>query len=142
MNLDNLIAIEEIKQLKARYFRLMDQKRWDEWGNVFTRDAILRYGPEANEVFEGRQQIVQGLREILADAVTVHHGHMPEIEINSKTTATGTWAMFDFIQMPGVTLTGYGHYEEDYIKIDGKWKFANIKSTRLRVDTTVNTDPD
>ena len=23
--------VEEIKKLKARYFRLMDQKRWQDW---------------------------------------------------------------------------------------------------------------
>src|SRR5262245_37696101 len=33
-----LVEIEEIKQLKARYFRLMDEKRWDEWAEVFAED--------------------------------------------------------------------------------------------------------
>ena len=32
---DRLLAIEEIKQLKARYFRCMDQKKWDEFEAVF-----------------------------------------------------------------------------------------------------------
>ena len=31
MTADDLVEIERIKQLKARYFLLMDQKRWDEW---------------------------------------------------------------------------------------------------------------
>ncbi len=136
MDLDTLIAIEEIKQLKARYFRLMDKKMWDEWGQVFTRSANLRFGPNPGDVFEGRERIVEGLREILADSVTVHHGHMPEIEITGPTTATGTWAMFDFVHMPGLTLKGYGHYEEQYVKVDGKWQISDLQLTRLRVDTT------
>jgi 3-phenylpropionate/cinnamic acid dioxygenase small subunit len=37
-----LEEIEAIKRLKARYFRLMDTKQWDQWGDVFTEDAHLR----------------------------------------------------------------------------------------------------
>ena len=39
--LRQLADIEAIKQLKARYFRLMDQKKWDEWAMVFSKDAPL-----------------------------------------------------------------------------------------------------
>lgn len=136
MEASELVEIELVKQLKARYFRLMDQKRWDEWGNVFTENATLQYGPNPGELFEGRKGIIEGLSVILKDSVTVHHGHMPEIEITSKTTATGIWAMFDYVEMPGLTLNGYGHYEEEYIKEDGQWKIKNLRLTRLRVDTT------
>ena len=38
MNADTIADIEEIKQLKARYFRLMDTKQWDEWADLFTDD--------------------------------------------------------------------------------------------------------
>ncbi len=136
MEASELVEIELVKQLKARYFRLMDQKRWDEWGNVFTENATLQYGPNPGDIFEGRKGIIEGLSVILKDSVTVHHGHMPEIEITSKTTATGIWAMFDYVEMPGLTLNGYGHYEEEYIKEDGQWKIKNLRLTRLRVDTT------
>jgi len=34
-------AIEEIKQLKARYFRCMDTKDWAGYLNVFTPDAKI-----------------------------------------------------------------------------------------------------
>ncbi|MFO8101752.1 MAG: nuclear transport factor 2 family protein [Dehalococcoidia bacterium] len=131
-----LVEIEEIKKLKARYFRLMDKKLWDEWGEVFTDDATLQYGPNPADVFEGREGIVEGLSNILADAVTVHHGHMPEIEIIDDSTARGAWAMFDYIEMTGLILKGYGHYEEEYVKENGRWKIKNLRLTRLRVDTT------
>ena len=136
MEVSELVEIEQIKQLKARYFRLMDKKRWDEWGKVFTEDATLQYGPNPGELFEGKTGIVEGLNNVLTDAVTVHHGHMPEIEITSATTATGIWSMFDYVEMPGLTLNGYGHYEEEYVKEDGQWKIRNLRLTRLRVDTT------
>ncbi len=36
-----LLAIEEIKALKARYFRCMDTKDWDGFAALFTIDASL-----------------------------------------------------------------------------------------------------
>jgi len=36
-----------------------------------------------------------GLTASLAHVATVHHGHMPEIEILTERTARGIWAMED-----------------------------------------------
>jgi hypothetical protein len=47
MNVEQLADIEAIKQLKARYFRLMDTRNWAEFGDVFTRDAVLGAGEVA-----------------------------------------------------------------------------------------------
>ena len=72
--------------------------------------------------------------------VTVHHGHMPEIEITSPTTARGVWAMQDFLQMPegsplGMkSMTGWGHYTETYELVDGEWMIKTLVLTRLRRD--------
>ena len=38
---EQLLAREEIKELKARYGRFIDQKRWDDWQALFTDDAEL-----------------------------------------------------------------------------------------------------
>ena len=35
---EKLWDIEQIKQLKARYFRLMDTKDWAAWKDLFTDD--------------------------------------------------------------------------------------------------------
>lgn len=129
-----LVEIEQIKRLKARYFRLMDNKMWEDWAGVFTEDASLQFGPNPEDIWYGREQIVSNNSSILANATTVHHGHMPEIEITSETTATGIWAMFDYVQMPGLTLQGYGHYEEEYVKVDGQWKIRKLRLMRIRED--------
>ena len=39
-DLERLVAIEEIKQLKARYFRCMDTKDWEGFAEVFAPDAV------------------------------------------------------------------------------------------------------
>ena len=63
----------------------------------------------------GADEFITLLRETLDGAVTVHQGHMPEIELTSATTATGIWALNDIVICPdGMRLDGYGHYHETY----------------------------
>jgi ketosteroid isomerase-like protein len=136
--LQRLSDIEEIKQLKARYFRLMDQKQWDDWGEVFTRDCVMEV-PEAEMVNHGREEIVTNVSAALVGATTTHHGHMPEIEITGDGTARGVWAMFDYVEWRGdagarTGLQGYGHYLEDYGREDGEWRISRLRLERLRVD--------
>ena len=132
MELAQLVDIEEIKQLKARYFRLMDTQQWQEWSRIFTEDASLRWGSDEAAIVHGREKIVESVRTVLRDAVTVHHGHMPEIEILSEDRARGIWAMFDHVETPEFELRGYGHYEEEYVKRDGRWHIHRLVLTRLR----------
>ena len=133
--------LEAIKQLKARYFRLMDTKQWDAWGDLFTEDAVLQASPDPEERFHGRDEIVAKVSHVLRDAVTVHHGHMPEIEIHGD-TATGVWAMDDFVEMPQLVLHGWGHYHEEYAREDGRWRIRRSRLTRLRLDVQPKPDLD
>ena len=127
--------VEAIKQLKARYFRLMDTKDWAGMRQVFADDVYIDTTDSGGRVVEGADDFMAGLRTLLADVVTVHHGHMPEIELTSATTATGIWAMEDWLKWPdGRELHGAGHYHEEYEKIDGRWRITKMTLTRLRTD--------
>jgi hypothetical protein len=138
-DVERLLAIEEIKQLKARYFRLMDTKRWDEWGEVFATGCVMEV-PEADMVNAGRAAIVEAVSSALTGATTAHHGHMPEIEVTGPDTARGVWAMFDYVEWitpeggDRVGLQGYGHYHEEYVREDGAWRIARTRLERIRVD--------
>jgi acetyl esterase/lipase len=132
---DALAAIEEIKQLKARYFRLMDTKQWDAMRDVFAKDARL-FDEESQTGWSGRDAIMAGLPRVLAHARTVHHGHMPEIELVSANEARGVWAMNDWVDTPEFTLNGWGHYHERYVYEDGAWRIADERISRLRVERT------
>jgi uncharacterized protein (TIGR02246 family) len=143
-NAEQLLAIEEIKQLKARYFRCMDTKDWAGFEAVFAPDASVDYTPpgadSADWSASGRERIVEFVRRIVEPAITVHHGHMPEVEVTSPTTARAIFAMEDLIWWPEGSrrraLHGWGHYHESYIKMDGKWLIKTLRLTRLRVDQT------
>ena len=127
--------IEAIKQLKARYFRMMDTKDWDGMRGVFADDVFIDTTDSGGRVVRGADDFMAGLRALLADVVTVHHGHMPEIELTSETTATGVWSMEDMLRWPnGGELHGFGHYHETYEKADGRWRIKTMTLTRLRMD--------
>jgi len=130
--------IEAIKRLKARYFRTMDTKDWGAMREVFTDDVILDTTDSGGDVMTGADELMAFLQPTLAEAITVHHGHTPEIELTSPTTAVGIWAMEDMLRWPdGTTLHGYGHYHETYEKADGVWRIKSSKLTRLRMDVEV-----
>ena len=143
-DIERLIAIEEISQLKARYFRCMDIKDWAGFRAVFAPDATADYSPPGGGGNEwkaaGAENIVALVMKVVAPAVTVHHGHMPEIEVTSPTTAKGIWSMEDLIWWPEgskrKTLHGMGHYHETYEKIGGRWLIKTLVLTRLRVEET------
>ena len=40
----DLVALEEIRQVKYRYLRCVDLKLWDDMAEVFTPDATVDYG--------------------------------------------------------------------------------------------------
>lgn len=133
--------LEAIKQLKARYFRLLDTKQWAAWRGVFTDDCRFE---GTSRAFDGPDHFCRETGAWFERAVTVHHGHMPEISFTGEDTASGVWAMYDLVQFPepitagaykGMTgFAGYGHYEEDYRREEGVWRISRLRLTRLRVD--------
>ncbi len=129
--------VEAIKQLKARYFRTMDTKDWAGMRQVFTDDVVMDTTASGGGVVTGADAFLEFLQGTLAGAVTVHHGHMPEIRLTSPTTAAGIWALQDFIVWPdGTRLHGYGHYHETYARVGGEWRIASSTLTRLHMDLT------
>jgi uncharacterized protein (TIGR02246 family) len=135
--MEEMMEIERIKQLKARYFRTMDNKDWKAMRQVFTDDVVMDTTDSGGNVIEGADAFMDFLEPTLRDAVTVHHGHMPEIEVTSDGAARGVWALQDTILWPnGSRIVGYGHYHETYQKVGGEWKIKSSTLTRLHTDFT------
>ncbi|MBW2419984.1 MAG: nuclear transport factor 2 family protein [Deltaproteobacteria bacterium] len=134
MNASDLAEIEGIKRLKARYFRLLDTKQWDAWRELFTDDFTGEvHGPHPVIHFASPVEMVATNRKVLSEAPTVHHGHMPEIDLTGPDSAKGVWAMVDVVKL-GAGFVGYGHYHEEYRKQDGHWRISRMTITRLHVE--------
>ena len=146
-----LLAIEEIKQLKGRYFRYMDGKDWAGLRTIFCDDARFDAraslntdgkgdsgrAAESNDwVYEGGETIADFIKGAVGSSRTVHHGHCHEIEILSSDEARGVIAMEDQIYDADgkvLTLHGCGHYHETYRRVDGCWRIHTSRITRLYV---------
>lgn len=132
-----LLAIESIKQLKARYCRYLDTKDWTAWRTIFADDFASDTAEAGGKVIVGADDFVAFTRKALGrpSQATAHQVHAPEIELTSVTTARGVWALQDVVRFgPGVSLVGYGHYHETYEYIAGRWLIKSSKLTRLRED--------
>ena len=127
---------EAICNLKARYFRYLDTRAWKSLRGILTDDFIGDFGLSDAEQFTSGDDFINNVKAALKDATTVHHGHMPEIEFQGDDRATAVWSMEDIVQTPQFDLHGYGHYSDEYRRVDGQWLISNSRLTRLKLDFT------
>jgi SnoaL-like protein len=140
---EKLWAIEQIKQLKARYCRFTDTRQTEDFLGVFADDLVWTWLADDNvtvlKEIHGPGEFGAWLRSIEKNRLSgfsVHHCHMPEIEIVDENHAKGIWAVQDYLNNPGDKhFIGYGHYHEEYTRnAEGEWKISRCKLTRLHVD--------
>lgn len=133
----DMTDIEAIKQLKARYCRLLDAKDWSAWRGLFAEDFLSDTSDSGGLRIQGVDEFIDFVRDNLGNPrqATVHMVHAPEIELTSATAASGIWMLEDYVKFAaGLNLRGYGHYHETYEKRDGRWLIKTSKLTRLRED--------
>ena len=132
MVLRQLLDIEAIKRLKARYFRLMDQKRWDEWALVFAEDAHLVV-PEGDMDVRGRaggrRRGERRARGRAHGAPRPHardrdHGRRHRDAARGRCSTTSSSRPRADGERFG--LQGYGHYTEEYVREGGEWRIASL----------------
>ncbi len=135
-DLERLLALEEIKLLKARRDRAVDTKDWDTYLSLHAPDHESK-----NDGFphwKSAEEMITNVRQLLGpEKISVHHSHTPEISFLSPTKATGIWAMEDNIFWKQGEedhwLRGFGFYHETYDKRDGKWLFTSRQLKRTHV---------
>lgn len=148
--LERLLAIEDIKFLKSRYLQAVDFKDWSAMEEIFTEDARIDFGGEgqyhvghhgvtAEDVNPAAWIVIGGkdAAKVIAGAVgeiiAVHQGHDPQIEVLSHDHAKGRWTLYDRLEYADETMHGYGHYHEEYLRVEGRWRISALILTRLRV---------
>jgi hypothetical protein len=129
--LAQLLDLEAIKLLKARYCLTLDAEDWDGFRSVFVT------GPD----FDADEFVARVIRHHTdAEVVTVHHCAAPALELTGPDTAAGLWPLQDYVDRiwhdDGVreAFRGYGNYIESYLRVDGAWKIASTRHHRIRID--------
>ncbi len=147
---EQLKAIEEIKVVKARYFRGVDTSDAELVRGILADDCVLDYMgcctdpatgrdylPAMNVVMRGKASwSSEGLAA--SGIVSTHHGHNCEVTLTSDTTASAIWSMTDRLFMPAgapmSVMIGHGYYHETYEKNGGSWKIKSLRIQRIRVE--------
>jgi hypothetical protein len=133
----DLASIEEIKRLKYRYFRSLDLKEWETFGDCLTEDVRARYGTQAMSEplhYDNRADVVEFMSTNLGTGIiTMHVAQHPDIEVDGD-TATGSWGFEDTVIVPDfkVLIRGAGYYRDSYRRdADGAWRIASTEYDRI-----------
>ena len=149
---ERLGAIEEIKQLKAKYWRGVDSSDGALVRSILAEDCELDYVGCCTDPVSGDDHmpamnvVLKGRDSWISDAlgkdrvVTVHQGHQSEIHVTGANTASGIWSFTDRFFMPAGApferLTGYGYYHDTYEKVGGEWMLKTTRISRIRVEVS------
>jgi len=130
-----LMDIEAIKQLKHAYFRCLDTANFEEMAGLFHENVSVHFvGGSYEWKLEGRAEYIESLQKSFhREAVGHHNGHHPEIQILSETEATGIWYLADNMWMTNYKFftTGTALYWDRYLKVDGRWTIRDTKYERI-----------
>lgn len=122
--------IEAIKRLKRDYCSYCDDHYdADALADLFTEDAVWDGGIRGKS--EGREAI----RQFFVNAPSripfaIHMVLNPVIDVHGD-TANGTWYLFQPCTFAdgNRAVWGSARYDEEYVRVDGEWKFQNLKLT-------------
>jgi hypothetical protein len=140
-DLEWLVALEEIRQLKARRDRYIDALDFDGYEALHAPDhrschaqvdtTRLGAGEAAPVVWTSAAEMMHNVRKILTaqNRALIHHSYDPEIIFDTPIRARGIWAMTDASAWRNDDGSEgwhilYGYYYETYEKRDGRWLFT------------------
>ena len=142
MIVDDLIDIEQIKNVRQAYSAHFDTHNVEALAALFTEDAVCEFGGGYG-TWVGRDEIRNNYVKALADIGepfdAIHIVTNPWITLVDRINAHGRWYLLDLLtrQWPQTNLTTRGRhdnpllflgiYEDDYRKIDGQWLIAYTK---------------
>ncbi len=124
--------IDSIRRVIVLYSLLLDDGRFEEWGNLFTDDAFFLSVPIGRpEGYHGRAEIVAGPgRESNPTRGKVHFSGQPLIDVIGH----DAHAWWDFIMVqgndPAPPTTYAGRYYAKFRKENGTWRYSERISVR------------
>jgi hypothetical protein len=101
---------------------------------VFTDDAEMDVSADGAGVVRGADTIVSSVSAARDGVVSVHQATNAEITVDGA-EASAIWAMTDHLVFgDGTQLRGAGHYHDVYRRVNGDWRIAGFRLSRLRRD--------
>lgn len=136
--LERLLAIEDIKLLRAKYCRSIDSHRFDRLHEVLTEDFLLDMSPTGKvlgtevQPIAGRDAVIGMMHQAFAPLeMLLHIVTIPEIEFQDESHATGVWRQETFIKenrpdLPGLGLA-YATVFDTYRREQDGWRMASVR---------------
>ena len=127
MDLDELMAREQIRDLVARYNSTADSARFDETLQLFAPDAVMDTDGDIHEGRDAIRAMFMGAKDSLAahaegvPKYLRHHTSTLQIDVLSPTTAKGR-CYYQVLLPHG--LDHWGRYIDEYGVVDGRWVFT------------------
>jgi uncharacterized protein (TIGR02246 family) len=118
----NADATEAIRRLIALYGQLLDSKRLDDWGELFTPDATFSVW---GRTYRGRAQIVDEIGGMQPEAPGKHVVLQPVIDLEEAGRARAWTDLTAFATTEqGIEIATIGRYHDRLVVQDGRWRFA------------------
>ncbi len=134
-DIQRLMDMEAIRQLKHSYFRCIDTANLQELATLLhDRVEVHFIGGNYEWKLQGKQEYLDAIGASFNNQSVGHHnGHQPEIQILSATEATGIWYLADhmWILQHNAHTTGTAIYWDRYVKEDGRWLIRKTCYERL-----------
>ncbi|MFZ1294287.1 MAG: nuclear transport factor 2 family protein, partial [Pseudomonadales bacterium] len=92
-----LMDIEAIRQIKHAYFRCIDTANFAELAELFHDEVSVHFiGGSYEWKLNGKAEYLASITQAFhKQSIGHHNGHHPEIQILSETEATGIWYLAD-----------------------------------------------
>jgi len=134
-DIQRLMDMEAIRQLKYAYFRCIDTANLEELGTLFHDDVQVRFkGGSYEWNLDGREEYVENIGMAFSnEAIGQHNAHHPEIQMLSETEATAIWYLADnmWILNHNSKTHGTALYWDRYLKVDGRWLIKDTSYERI-----------
>lgn len=136
--LEKRIAAQEdlraIERLQANYWDYLDAKNWEGLRSILIEDFVFINNTTGGR-YEGREGMLSTMEGKFCDGVISNHqGHHHWVELVDDTHAISHWSLEDdlYDSKHGGEFVGRAHYDNKYVKIDGRWYFEEMSLTYLR----------